>query len=67
MIVPVMRKTNFGNGLDDQTNITMNLFNAILESASTRAELECSWEVIKRYINIHGHWEAKKMQPINKQ
>ena len=46
MTIPVARQPNIGNGLDDQTNITLTLFNTILETASTCAELERSWEVI---------------------
>jgi hypothetical protein len=67
MTVPVTRQPNIGNGLDDQTNITLTLFNTILETASTRVELERSWEVIERDINIHERWEARKRQPINQQ
>jgi hypothetical protein len=61
----VTRKPNIGNGLDDQTNIRLTLFNTILETASTRFELERSWEVIERDINIRGRWEARQRKPIN--
>jgi hypothetical protein len=67
MTVPVVRQPNIGNGLDDQTNITLTLFNTILETASTRVELERSWEAIERDINIRERWEARKRQPINQQ
>jgi hypothetical protein len=67
MTVPVTRQPNIGNGLDDQTNIALTLFNTILETASTRVELERSWEVIERDINIHECWEARQRQPINQQ
>ena len=60
MSVPIMRQPNIGNGLDDQTNITLTLLNTILETSSTRVELKCSWEVIERDINIHEHWKARK-------
>ena len=58
MIVPITRQPNIGNVLDDQTNITLTLFNTILKTASTCVELERSWEVIERDINIREHWEA---------
>jgi hypothetical protein len=67
MTVPVVRQPNIGNGLDDQTNITLTLFNTILETASTRVELERSWEVIERDINIRERWEARQRQPRNQQ
>jgi hypothetical protein len=67
MTVPVTRQPNIGNGLDDQTNIALTLFNTILETASTRVELERSWEVIERDISIRERWEARKRQPRNQQ
>jgi len=67
MKVLVMRQPNIGNGFDDQTNITLTLFNTILETSSTHVELECSWEVIERDINIRECWEARKMNPKNQQ
>ena len=65
MTVLVTRQPNIGNGIDDQTNITLTLFNTILETASTCVELEHSWEVIERDISIRERWEAKKRKPIN--
>ena len=65
MTVPITRQPNIGNGLDDQTNIALTLFNIILETASTQAELERSWKVIERDISIHERWEARKRKPIN--
>jgi hypothetical protein len=67
MTVPVTRQPNIGNGLDDQTSIALTLFNTILETASTRVELERSWEVIERDISICERWEARKRQPRNQQ
>jgi hypothetical protein len=67
MIVPVTRQPNIGNGLDDQTIITLTLFNTILETASTHAELEWCWEVTERDINICERLEAKQRQPRNQQ
>jgi hypothetical protein len=40
MTIPVTRQPNIGNGLDDQTNTALNLFNIILETSNTRVELE---------------------------
>jgi hypothetical protein len=65
MTILVTRQPNIGNGLDDQTSITLTLFNIILETASTPAELERSWEVIERDINIRECWEARQRHPIN--
>ena len=62
-----MRQTNIGNVLDDQTNITLTLFNTNLETTSTHAELECSWEVIERDINICERWEDMQRRPRNQQ
>jgi hypothetical protein len=60
MKVPITRQPNIGNGLDDQANIALNLFNTILETASTHDEIEHSWEVIERDISIHEHWQSRK-------
>jgi hypothetical protein len=60
MTALVTRQPNIGNGLNDQNRIALTLFNAILETASTRVELECSWEVVERDISICERWEAKK-------
>jgi len=46
MIVPVARQPNIEPSLKDQTNIALTLFNAILETANTLVELECSWATI---------------------
>jgi hypothetical protein len=67
MTTPVTRQPNIGNGLNDQTSIALTLFNTILETASTRAELERSWEVVERDISICECWEARKRQPRNQQ
>jgi hypothetical protein len=65
MTVPGTRQPNIGNGIDDQTNIALNLFNTILETPSTHVKLEHSWEVVERKINIRECWEARQRQPIN--
>ena len=67
MTVPATRQPNIGNGLNDQTSIALTLFNTILETASTRVELERSWELIERDISICELWEARQRQPRNQQ
>ena len=39
MIVPVARQPNIEPDLQDQTNIALNLFNTILDTANTRLSL----------------------------
>jgi hypothetical protein len=51
--------SNIEPSLQDQTSITLNLFNAILQTTTTRVELERSWAVIEREINIQEQWEAR--------
>jgi hypothetical protein len=51
MIVPIARKNNIEPGLQDQTNIALNMFNTILDTANTHAELNHSWEAIERDIS----------------
>ena len=51
MIVPIVRHPNIEPVLQDQTNIALNLFNTILDTANTRAELNHSWEAIERDIS----------------
>jgi hypothetical protein len=65
MTIPVTRQPNIEPGLKDQTNIALTLFNTILETANTRAELERSWEVIEQDISVREHWEARQRQPRN--
>lgn len=65
MTVPIARQPNIGNGLDHQTNITLTLFNTILETVSTHVELERSWELIERDINIRERWEPRQRHPRN--
>jgi hypothetical protein len=45
--------------------MTLTLFNTILETANTRAELELSWEVIEQDISICERWDARKRKPRN--
>ena len=52
MTVPVARQPNIDPGLSDQTNISLNLFNTILQTTNNRVDLERSWATIERDINI---------------
>jgi hypothetical protein len=65
MIVPVVRQPNIEPGLSDQTHIALNLFDTILKTANTQVELECSWAVIERDINIQEQLEERQRQPGN--
>jgi hypothetical protein len=47
MTVPSNRQPNIEPDLQDQTSITLNLFNIILQTTTTRVELERSWAVIE--------------------
>jgi hypothetical protein len=51
MTVLIARKPNIEPSLQDQTNIALNLFNTILDTANTRAELNLSWEAIEQDIS----------------
>jgi hypothetical protein len=65
MTVPVARQPNIEPGLQDQTNIALNLFNTILDTANTRVELNRSWETIEQDISAQERWEARQRQPRN--
>ena len=65
MTVPNNRQPNIEPVLQDQTSIALNLFNTILQTATTRVELERSWAVIERHINIQEQWEARQRQLRN--
>jgi hypothetical protein len=60
MIVPVARKTNIEPGLQDQTSISLNLFNTILDTNNTQVELNHSWETIEQDIKARERWEARQ-------
>jgi hypothetical protein len=47
MIVHVARQPNIELDLQDQTSIALNLFNANLDIAHTRVELNHSWAAIE--------------------
>jgi hypothetical protein len=52
MIVPFGRKLNIEHGPQDQTNISLNFFNTILDIANTWVELNHSWATIEQDISI---------------
>jgi len=47
MTVLDARYPNIEPGLQDHTSIALNLFNTILDTANTLAELHNSWEAIE--------------------
>ena len=60
MTVPVARQPNIEPGLSDQTSISLNLLNTILQTTNNRVDLECSWATIERDINIQEKWEFRQ-------
>ena len=52
MTVPIARQPNIELGLQDQTNIALNLFNTILDIVNNCVELNHSWEKIERDISV---------------
>ena len=67
MIVPIARLPNIDPGLQDQTSIALNLFNTILDTANTRAEINHYWAAIERDISAQERLEARHRQPRNQQ
>jgi hypothetical protein len=65
MTVPMARQPNIEPSLSDQTSLALNLFDTILKTATTRAELEHSWVAIERDINIQEQLEARPRQLRN--
>jgi hypothetical protein len=65
MTVPVARQPNIELGLQDQTNIALDLFNTILDTANTRVELNHSWDTIEQDISSQECWEARHRQLRN--
>jgi hypothetical protein len=47
MSEPIARQPNIEPDLQDQTNIALNLFNTILDTANTHVELNHSWAAIE--------------------
>jgi hypothetical protein len=67
MTVLVARQPNLEPDLQDQTNIALNLFHTILDTARTRVELNHSWAVIERDISTQEQLEARRRQTRNQQ
>jgi hypothetical protein len=65
MTVLVARQPNIEPDLQDQTNIALKLFNTILETSNTRAELNRSLAAIEQDISSQKRWEARCRQPRN--
>jgi hypothetical protein len=65
MTVPNGRQPNKETGLQDQTSIALNLFHTILQTATSRTELERSWAAIERDITIQEQREARQRQLRN--
>jgi len=65
MNFPFERQPNIEPSLLDQTSLALNLFDAILKTATTRPELEHSWVAIERDINIQEQLEARPRQLRN--
>jgi hypothetical protein len=67
MSVSIARHPNIEPSLQDHTIIALNLFNTILDTANTPAELNHSWVEIERDISAQERWEARHRQPRNQQ
>ena len=65
MTVPSSKQPNIKPGLQDQTTISLNLFNTILQTTTNRVELERSWASIERDISIQEQQEARQRQLRN--
>jgi hypothetical protein len=65
MTVPVSRQPNIEPNLSEQTIISLNLFNTILQTKNNQVELECSWATIERDISIQENWEFRQRQLRN--
>ena len=51
MSVVVAKQPNIDSGLQDKTNISLNLFNTILDTANTHVEFNHSWAAIEQDIS----------------
>ena len=67
MIVPITRKPNLEPGVQDHTNIALNLFHTILDTIRSRAKLNRSWEAIERDISVQEKLDARCRLPRNQQ
>ena len=62
MTVPFARQPNIEPSLSDQTSITLNLFDTIINIVTTQTELEGSWAAIEWDIGIQEYLEARQRQ-----
>ena len=67
MIVPIARQPIIEPDLQDQTNISLNVFNTILDTTNTRVELNHSLETIEQDISAQECWEARCRHHRNQQ
>jgi hypothetical protein len=67
LTILVARQSNIEPAIQDQTKITLNLFNTILETTNTHFELNHSWAAIERDISAQEKLEARCRQPRNQQ
>ena len=65
MTVPNGRQTNVEPGLQDQINISLSLFNTILQTTTNSVELERSWDAIEQDISIQEQHEERQRQLRN--
>ena len=65
MTILVARQPNIEPRLTDQTRIVLYLSNTILETTTTRVELECSWTTIEHDISSQEQLEARQRQLRN--
>jgi hypothetical protein len=62
MTLPIPHQPNIEEGLQDQSSISLTLFDLILQTAHSHEELHRSWEVIARDVQIREQWEAQQRQ-----
>jgi hypothetical protein len=60
MTVPTQIQPNLGQGLEDKTNITLTLYNLILETDNSQDELNHYWEVVSEEAWIREQWDARQ-------
>jgi len=65
MTLPTPQQPNIRFHFPDQRSITSCLFDLILETVVSHEELECSWEIIARDIEIQEQREVIQRQAHN--
>jgi len=58
MTIPTQIQPNLGQGLEDQTIITLTLYNLILDTANSKVDLSHSWEVVFEEARIREQWDS---------